>query len=357
MTYAKSSGVRLAGIAACVPSHEVDNLKSGKDLYGDDIESLIKTTGVRYRRTCPENSVTSLDLCLRSAEALREKGISFENLGGVICVTQTPDNLLPNNATLAQQKLKLPTDTMAMDINLACSGYPYGLLSTSLLVKATGRPFLLLDGDTHSHFVSPEDKTTSLLFGDAGTATLLEPCEAEEDWHFEFDTDGSFREALIIPDGGYRNRANAESAQMKPQPDGGMRRAIDMKMDGMTVFNYVVRNVPKNMARLLQKTGRSTEEIDYLVLHQANSFMVRQVARKTGFKEKDKVPMSIHKYGNSSSTTIPLTIASELGASISGGEKRQILMAGFGAGLSIASALISVSDCICPGVVEYDQRG
>jgi len=347
------NGVRVAGMAACVPSRIIDNMEFGRTLYGDEAESVVRTTGVVQRRTCPEGVVTSLDLCVRAAEALGAAGgFDFSSFGGIVCVTQTPDLLLPNNATFAQNLLGLPESSAAFDINLACSGYVYGLWIAAMASVSLRKPLLLLDGDTHSHFASPKDRATAILFGDAGTATVIEPCEGTSEWIFAFDTDGSQREALIIPEGGYRNRVSPESPVYKQYPDGGIRRGIDMKMDGMGVFNFVVRSVPKNIERLMAAAKSKADDYDILALHQANLFMVRQVAKKIGFPA-EKVPTSIQKYGNSSSATIPVTLVSELRGRISS-ERLNVLACGFGAGLSVASVSFELGPCVCAEVVEYE---
>lgn len=350
---AKAHNIRMSGLAACVPSHVVSNKEAAAELYGDDIDGVIKTTGVAERRTSPEGKITSLDLCVKAAEYLRDKnGISYEALGGIICVTQTPDCLLPNNSTYAQQRLGVLPAVAAFDINLACSGYVYGLWIAALASQSLSKPVLLLDGDTHSHFVSTKDRATAVLFGDAGTATMIEPCENASPWTFVFETDGSKRDALIIPEGGYRNRINAHSAEYREYPDGGIRRGIDMKMDGMEVFNFVVRSVPKCLDFLMQETKTAAGDYDVLALHQANLFMIRQVAKKMKFP-MDKVPTTIQKYGNSSSATIPVTLASELHKRIET-ENLKVLASGFGAGLSLASVSMELGPCSCPGVVEYE---
>ena len=350
---AKIKGVKIAGLSACVPSHVTDNMKEGSQLFGDDIEAVVKTTGVEKRRTCPEGQITSLDLCIRSAEKLRETDhFDFCEIGGVVCVTQTPDLILPNNSTYAQELLGLPQSAAAFDINLACSGYLYGLWVAGMASLSLNKSILLLDGDTHSHFVSTKDRSTAILFGDAGSATIIEPTKEETEWAFSFITDGSKRDALIIPEGGFRNRINESSSLYKEYPDGGVRRGIDMKMDGMGVFNFVVRNVPKSLEYLIDQTQSSIDDFDILALHQANLFMVRQVAKKIKFP-LDKVPISLQKFGNSSSATIPVTLASELEERVNK-EKLRILASGFGAGLSVASASFELGQCVCTGVTEYE---
>ena len=349
---AKVNGVKISGIAACLPSNVVDN-ETLTDVYGDDIKKVIYTTGVRFRRTCPEGKITSLDLCVKAASTLRNSGnFDFSLFGGIIFLTLSPDYLMPNNSAAAQDILGFSKHSLAFDINLACSGYIYGLWLAGITAKSINKPILFLDGETNSHFASPKDRATAALFGDAGTATIIEPCEDSSEWSFAFDTDGSQRGSLIIPEGGYRNRVTPQSMVYHQNDDGGIRRGIDMKMDGMGVFNFVVNQVPKNLERLMNSTNTDSNDYDILALHQANLFMVKQVAKNMKFP-MDKVPTSIEKYGNSSSATIPVTLVSELQNRITS-EKLKILASGFGAGLSVASSSLEIGPCICPRIFDYD---
>jgi len=347
-------GVTIDGISACVPKTEIDNLSFGRELYGDDIEGLVRTTGVSKRRVSKEGEITALDLSVFAAHKLFEYGnYNRGDFSGVIFVTQTPDNLLPNNATYCQDLLDLPENIAAFDINIACSGYPYGLFVAGSLAKSTGKPVLLLDGDTHSHFVSPKDKVTALLFGDAGTASVVLPNTSGGIWAFDFETIGSKRSALIIPDGGYRNRINENSVHYEKCEDGGYRRPIDMYMNGMDVYNFVARNVPKRIKALIEAANESPESIDWLVLHQANEYMLKQVARSVKIPW-ERVPISIGKYGNSSSPTVPITLCSELKDELEKSNMKSIIMAGFGGGLSIGAVHMKLGTVKCAGVFDYE---
>jgi 3-oxoacyl-[acyl-carrier-protein] synthase-3 len=349
---AKINGVKISGISACVPSNIVDN-ETLTDVYGDDISKVIYTTGVKYRRICREGHTTSLDLCVKAAKRLQEHGnYDFSSFGGIIFLTLSPDYLMPNNASAVQDILGLPKQSAAFDVNMACSGYVYGLWLAGITAKSINKPILLLDGETNSHFASPKDRSTAVLFGDAGTATIIEPSENGSEWNFAFHTDGSQRDALIIPEGGYRNRITPESSVYKKMEDGGVRRGIDMKMDGMGVFNFVVNNVPKNLQILMKNSSTTADDYDVLALHQANLFMVKQIAKSLNFSA-DKVPTSIEKYGNSSSATIPVTLVSELQDRIES-DKLKILASGFGAGLSVASCAFEIGPCVCPRIFDYE---
>lgn len=346
-------GVRIEGISACVPSRAVKNREFGIELYGDDLSGTLKVLGIEERRVCPEGSATSLDFCVKAAERLRDyAGFDYSTFGGVLFVTQTPDLLLPNNSSYAHHLLGLPPTSPAFDINLACSGYTYGLWIAGMMSKSVNAPVLLLDGDTHSHFVSSRDRAAALLFGDAGTATVVGPREGGESWYFDFVTDGTLRGALTIQDGGYRNRVNAESSVFAEQSDGAIRRAIDMKMDGMSVFSAVLKYAPNSLSRAAAASGFSMDDHDYLVLHQANLMMIKQVAKKLGFKD-ERFPTSLQKYGNVSSASIPLTICSELKNSVEA-KRSRVLMSAFGAGFSVGSASVEIGPCPCAGVVEYE---
>jgi 3-oxoacyl-[acyl-carrier-protein] synthase-3 len=354
MRLIKIDGAEIKGIAACAPAKEIINSDFGKELYGDDLGGAIKVVGVEKRRVCEEGKTTSLDLCVRAALTLREAAaFDFGDFGGLVFVTQTPDLLLPNNSTYAHSLLGLPLLSPAFDITLACSGYPYGLWVSAMMAVSCQKPILLLDGDTHSHFVSPKDRATALLFGDAGTATVIAPNPAARPWHFDFVTDGAMRDALTIRDGGYRNRVNDRSAVCEEQPDGATRRAIDMKMDGMSVFNGVVRYAPDSLKRVMEPAGANSGDYDFLLLHQANLMMIKQVAKKLGFKD-ERFPTSLQKYGNVSSASIPLTICSEI-KDIAETKKSRVLMSAFGAGFSVGSASLDIGPCACTGVAEYEE--
>ncbi|MGL4864555.1 MAG: 3-oxoacyl-ACP synthase III family protein [Cetobacterium sp.] len=346
-------GVNILGIAGCVPKNKIDNFIFGEELFGNDIKKIIKATGIEERRICKFSETTALDLCIKGAEELLLKTkVSREDIGAVIFVTSTPEFVMPNNATLVQEKLNLPKGIIAYDINLACSGYPFGLFNAAMTVKATGKKVLLLDGDKQSHFISKEDKATSLLFADGGSATILSLSENTNlNWYFSFETDGSKHEAIIIPHGGSKNWIQKNSLEFIEKENGSKIRLSDLTMDGLGVFNFATQDVPKNLEKLILEGQLNIEDIDILALHQANKFMVRQIAK--GLKiSMEKTPITVGKYGNTSSSTIPILLADSYVENLS---NKKILMSGFGAGLSIGSAFIETENTINIGVIEYEE--
>lgn len=330
------NGVALESISACAPLKTINNHEFAREFMNGNMESTIAALGIDERHVCRLDSTTSLDLCIQAAEELFKNDAKKEDIGAVVFVTLTPDFLMPNNASYAQHLLGLPQEIPAFDINHACSGYIYGIWNAGLIAKNLNKKVLLLDGDVNSHYVSPWDKSTGLLFGDAGTATIISPAGAQENWSFTFNTDGSNRDVITMKIG-FRKMLNSESLEYKEYDGSGKRRFIDMQMDGEAVFKYVVSKVPKIVTDFLEEKELDPSEFSQLLLHQANSFMLRKLARKIGFSF-EQMPLSINKYGNTSSASIPLTICSELVSA----SRNEVLMIGMGAGLATGVAELNI---------------
>lgn len=349
MNISTIKGVRMEAIAACVPSNKVDNYEFAKSHFEEDMTATLKALGVAERHVAVKEETTSMDMCVAAANLLFEKsGIKKEDIGAVIFVTLTPDCLMPNNSTYAQYLLGLPGDVATLDINHACPGYVFGLWNAGLIAQNLQKKVLLLDGDINSKYVSPWDKSTALLFGDAGTATVISPDESASDWHFTFMSDGSNREAIMMRLG-MRYPIKEEYLQIKEWEDGGKRRFIDMQMNGRAVFDYVVDVVPEIANAFMDELETAGEEYDKLVLHQANHFMLKKLAKAIGFNHKTQMPVCMDKYGNTSSVSIPLTISSELSESVD-----KVFMIGMGAGLASGIADVSLRALKNYGVIEKE---
>ncbi len=330
----------LHSIYCVVPEYSIDNNEFAKRIFNEDLSSTINALGVQKRHICKNRETTSLTLATESAKLLIED-LKYDksNIGAVVFVTLTPDSLMPNNASAAHEILGLESNCAAFDVNHACSGYIYGLWLSSLICSNLQKDVLLLDADTNSYYTSERDKSTGLLFGDAGSASLIQYNGQASTLQFCFFTDAKKREALTIPGFGFKYPLTEESLKYKLFPDGGMRRFIDMYMDGESVFNYVVSKVPKQVRAFFDEIEMEPEEYMGLLLHQANAFMLRQMARKIGF-ELDKVPFSIQEFGNTSSVSIPLTITFQKDNYHFSG---LYLMVGMGAGLSTGIVSIDLS--------------
>lgn len=349
MNVSTIKGVRMEAIAACVPENKVDNLEFAKSHFEEDMSSTLKALGVLERHVAVKEETTSMDMCIGAAEKIfAESDIKKEDIGAVIFVTLTPDCLMPNNSTYAQHLLGLDKDVATLDINHACPGYVFGLWNAALIAQNMQKKVLLLDGDINSKYVSPWDKSTALLFGDAGTATVITPDASAPDWHFTFMSDGSNREAIMVRLG-MRYPIKAEYLEYKIWEDGGKRRFIDMEMHGRDVFDYVVDVVPVIANAFMEELETNGEEYEKLLLHQANHFMLKKLAKAIGFDHKTQMPVCMNKYGNTSSVSIPLTIASELQEGAG-----HIFMIGMGAGLASGIADLSLIGLRNFGVIEKE---
>ena len=238
---------------------------------------------------------------------------------------------------------------MCFDISLGCSGYLFALSTAFAYASMQGvNRVLLLDGETFSKIVNRRDKVDWPLYGDAGTATLVEKGDYGTST-FMLNTDGSGENVLKIH-AGMRNPITAESCVEREQEDGNIRSDLEVFMDGMDVFNFAISKVPKSIKQLLKETEHTVDDVDYLIFHQANRFMMDFFVKKLKMSP-ERVPYCINKYGNTSSASVPLTMASELQGRLDG--DHTVVLSAFGAGLSWGSAIMSMHDCNVSPVIEY----
>ncbi len=343
--------LRVAGLAAAVPATRESNAKYAW-IPQKERELLIKTVGVAEKRVISEGTATS-DLCFAAAgKLLDELGWKRDEIGLLIFVSQTRDYLIPATSGILQDRLGLSRSTLVFDVNQGCSGFVYGLSLMGSLMTTTGlNKGLLLAGDISSLNASYRDKSTHPLFGDAGTACALELHDGSPAMHFNLEGDGSGHEAIIIRDGGFRHILNKDSFKYRKYGPGIYRNRLHIELNGIDVFNFSLREVVPNIRGLLGFAGRSLEEADYVIFHQANR-LINETLRKMLKLDPATVPYSIQKFGNTSSASIPLTIVSELGPVVR--EKPvKLLLSAFGIGLSWGSVLVDATPFVCPGVIEY----
>lgn len=342
-----TSGTRIMGIAAAVPFPSEKNSDYGK-ISEQERNMLVKTTGIHQRHIAPPGITTS-DLCKAAAEKIiSELNWNKDGIDLLVFVSQSPDHFLPASSVILQNKLGLSKTTAAFDINLGCSGYVYGLSVVSSMMATGGfRKALLLAGDISTHAITPEDKSTWPLFGDAGTATAIE-FDLQKKIFFNLQSDGSGYEAIIIPDGGLRNPISEKTYVKEEKEKGIMRHRRNLWLNGLDVFNFSVREAPPNISAVVEFAGMKTDDVDFFILHQANRLMNETIRKKLKIPI-EKVPYSLDDFGNTSSASIPLTIATRLKENIRSPKK--IVLSGFGVGLSWASAYLETEKIICPEVI------
>ena len=343
-------GIKVSGLAACVPRKEVSNYDY-RWVAAKEREQLVKTIGVEKRRHVEKGTTTS-DMCQKAAQSLLE-GLQWNTteIELLIFVSQTRDYLIPQTSNILQHKLGLPTTAIALDISLGCSGYVYGLAVASAMMNSFGlSKALLLVGDISSLNSAYRDKSTYPLFGDAGTATALERLEDAPLMHFSLEGDGSGYKAIMIPDGGMRHIVSKKSFEYKKIAPGIYRTPLHIALDGIEVFNFSLREVVPNINKLLAFSGQDLATVDYIIFHQANR-LINETLRKMLKIPKEKVPYSLYKFGNTSSASIPLTIVSELRNHVQQ-DDLLLLLSAFGIGLSWATATVEFHKVFCPELIE-----
>jgi 3-oxoacyl-[acyl-carrier-protein] synthase III len=352
MAVIKYHNVGIKAMSACVPSKVVSNRDLGYLISEEEIEKIITNIGISERRIA-ESNVCSSDLCYKAAlKLIEDNGIDLDSIDALIFVSQTSDYHQPATAPILQNKLGLKKSTLSFDVNLACSGFIYGLSIAYSFANQDGiNRVLLLVGETMSKIVSRFDKVSTPLFGDAGSATLVEIGEYERAV-FSLNSDGSGAEVMIVPYGGFRNPSCVEGLQDEVDSEGNRRTREQFRMDGMEVFNFGMREEPRDIKTLLSAAGLSIDQLDLLIYHQANKFMTDFFTRKLKFS-REKTPYSLEKYGNTSSASIPLTIVSQLYEGNVYSKRNNVIMSGFGAGLSWGSVLLNLTKCKISKLVEY----
>jgi 3-oxoacyl-[acyl-carrier-protein] synthase-3 len=340
--------VAIRGVGSAVPAGSVTIDDDARRFGETATQRLVKNTGVVRRHVVVEGQTTS-DLCEAAASQLLDAlEWERESIDALIFVSQTPDYLLPATACTLQDRLGLPTTCASFDVNLGCSGYVYGLWMASHFVSAkSARRALLLVGDTISRISSPDDRAVGPLFGDAGTATAIEAGDDDSPWFFELGSDGSGRDHLIVPAGGFRTPRSAATA--KKTEGNGVRSAEQLAMNGAEVFAFTLQRVPGLLKSVTDAAGWSREDVDAYVLHQASKFIVDQLARRLGV-EHEKVVLALSDYGNTSSASIPLALTTHRAASLRAGPCR-LVMAGFGVGLSWAAVALSTGPIVVPELI------
>jgi 3-oxoacyl-[acyl-carrier-protein] synthase-3 len=344
--------VGIKALAACVPSRVIDNYHYDLDIWPEEeVKKVVDKVGVAERRFVDDDTCAS-DLCFAAAERLiADNNIDKSEIDLLVFLSQTPDYRMPATSILLQDRLSLPMSTMAFDISLGCSGFISALSIVYSMMQNNGfRKALLLNGETRSKVYSRKDRREAFIFGDAGVAALIERDERFGESHFSLNSDGSRGELIMIPGGGYRHMSSAETIKEKVVDEyGNVRTDEQGRMNGANVFNFVIVEVPKDIKRLLAATGEDIQKLDYYVFHQANAFINNYIAKKMKL-DKERIPWTIQKYGNTSSVSVPLTIASELKNKMAG-EKR-LLLSAFGVGMAWATAIVSFVDCKISDIVE-----
>lgn len=319
---------QIKQVTVSLPEQVLDNEQICAEMGGWTPEKISKKLGIEARHVLAEDE-TPADLAVEAARSLldREPGLASK-IDFLIFCTQSPDYVLPTSACIIQDRLGLSKDIGAIDVNQGCSGYVYGLsLAKGLVDSKLARNVLLLTADGYSKLVGRTDASTRTIFGDAGTATLIAPADDETDeaiGSFVFGTDGAGADKLIVEGSGMRAKRGAPRS--------------DLFMDGPAVLTFTLREVPPMFEKVLERAGLTRDDLDFVILHQANKFLLSQLQRKLGIDD-EKMMVDFADVGNTVSSTIPLVLSRALErGQIRKGQTGALL--GFGVGLSWAGCIV-----------------
>ena len=350
MALLKYNNIGISSLAAAVPANVIDNYAYTQHFPAEEVKGVVDKIGVYQRRFAPEGMCAS-DLCYAAAQRLiSDQQINKEEIDVLIFVSQTPDYRMPATSVLLQHRLGLGKHVVAFDINLGCSGFIYGLSVVYSMMQQSGlRKALLLDGETRSRIYSPKDRKTAFIFGDGGVAALIERDEKFGESYFSLNSDGS-RENLIKMDaGGYRNPSSPETLKEKVVDEyGNIRSDEHGYMNGSEVFNFLISEVPPDIKNIMKYAAIEKDDVDYFVFHQANNFMNSYLGKKLKLNA-EKVPTNISRFGNTSSVSIPLVMATELKDKL---DDKKLLLSGFGVGMTWASCVMQAKDLFISDLVE-----
>jgi 3-oxoacyl-[acyl-carrier-protein] synthase-3 len=319
----------IGPIAIYLPEKVEDNDFLGAQFPKWDMPLIYAKTGVRQRHIAAPDQCAS-DLGVAAAERLfAEYDIDRGTIDFLLFCTQTPDYLLPTTSCLMQDRLRLRTSIGALDFNLGCSGFVYGLsLAEGLIRSGNARRVLLITAETYSKYIDPTDRSLRTIFGDGAAATLIEPSDEPSLGAFTFGTDGRGADTLLVTEGGARPKAHAI------QPRKRKRWPSSLYMDGPELVKFSLEVVPALIDRVLAGAHWTREDVDLYLMHQATVFMLDHLRERLSL-DREHTPEALEQYGNTVSSTIPILIRDlrQLGRLRPG---KQTLLVGFGVGLSWA---------------------
>lgn len=354
MAFIQYEGVGITAMSAAVPKRVIKNREYTDVFSAQEANDIVDKTGIEERRFADDETCSS-DLCLAAAEKLiADNNINKEEIDLLVFISQTPDYRMPATSVTLQHRLGLPHSTIAFDISLGCSAFMYGLsVVYGMMEHSNLRKALILDGETRSKVYSPRDRRSAFLFGDGGVAALVERNPKFGKSTFSLNSDGSRADLIMIPAGGYRKMSSAETvAERVVDEFGNMRSEEQGYMRGGDVFNFVIREIPRDIKNTLAFAEKEIGSFDYVVFHQANNFINSYIAKKMKL-DTAKIPSTIGKFGNTSSVSVPITIVSELKDKLSG--RKELLLSAFGVGMTWATGIITFVDCKISDIVEVEH--
>jgi len=330
--------IRIEQIEYYLPGKPVGNDYIQSLFPGWDLASIAEKTGV-YERHFSEKGETGFDFARKACDRLFESGVvKKEEIDGIIFCTQAPDYIMPTNAFLLHEYLKLRQNIFAFDYNLGCSGFVLGLaIARGFIATKMAKKILFINSEAFTKFVHPRDRASMALFGDGGAVSLIVASDEPGIIDCTFDCQGQY-DAVNIPAGGHRRPKSAETAIEITDQSGNVRTAENFYQNGFAVWKFIGSTVPKQILEILAKNHLKVEDIDLFVFHQASKMTLDSLA-KTLKIAPHQTYSNISKTGNLSSASIPIALKD---AEHAGKLKRgqTVVLSGFGVGLSWGTVIL-----------------
>lgn len=349
------SGKRISGVLTIVPAKK-SRFDDEASNYSFPIEKTLRLKSLMgfNEHHIVETNVCTSDLCVFGMQYLFDQGrVARDDIDAMVLVTQSPDYFMPPTSNVIQGRLGLKSEMICLDINQGCAGFEVGLFQAfALLDQPAIHKVAVLNAEVLSRKVSNKDRNSYPLIGDAAAVTIVERDSAEAPIWGNIMMDGSGREALIIPAGGFRMPASPQTSILEDDGTGNFRSLENLRMNGQDIFNFVMAKVPPMITSLVETAGKKLEDIDFFLFHQPNKFMVQKLAEKIDVP-LEKMPSNIvERFGNSSGVTVPINLCYNLGQRVLT-EKFMVCFAGFGSGLTWSSILMNIGGMDFCSIIEY----
>jgi 3-oxoacyl-[acyl-carrier-protein] synthase-3 len=353
MAFFEYKNIKVAGVACAVPRNEVKS-ESYKPVFGDEeVDKFMAMTGVRASRRTQEHQTCS-DLGYRAAkELLAHKGIKPEEIGVLIFSSHSPDYRRPSTAFVLQYRLGIPEEAVCYDISLGCSSLVVGMQTMASILNTSDMKYgLLFVGDTAGKSVNGNDRSSAMLFGEAGAVMLLEKTDDPADQvKALIRSDGTGFKYMIIPGGGYRNLHASEEPQMCA--DGNERSLMNSFIQGTSVFTFTIFDVPRLVKDFWAKTGTAPQDYDCYAFHQANLYILKQIAKKAKIPF-DKMPITLDRYGNTSGASAIVSLCDVYGSNAED-KVIKVMACGFGIGISLGATSFEINTADILPIMEDDE--
>ncbi len=330
---------KISAIDYYLPETIVTNDDLKRENPSWDMDEIKNKAGVSFRHIAkPEE--TSLDLAVKACEKLFKDSIKKETIDAIIFCTQSPDYIMPPNSSLIHKHFELKTNVLTFDINLACSGYIYGLaIANSFIISKLARHVLLITAETYSKFIHPRDRSARVLFGDGAAATLVSASfEGQGFIDIQLSSSGKDFDKFYIPAGGLRIPKSAKTGQAVEDRLGNIRTSENIYMDGLGIWSFVNSVVPQQLNEILERNNLTLFDIDQFIFHQASRMTLDSILKKMNMNPL-KAFTNLEDKGNTVSASIPIALkdAWDQGV-IHRGDT--LILCGFGVGLSYGTILL-----------------